>query len=78
LTADWYPEIFGAMKNSINKALLSSAKGIMEVLDISDEAICLVILDVKILELLYVVKSRKKEREKNREEKKKKKRMRQE
>jgi hypothetical protein len=67
LTADWYPEIFGAMKNSINKALLSSAKGITEVLDISDEAICLVILDVKILELLHVVKSREKAREKHRE-----------
>ena len=67
MTADWYPEIFGAMKNSINKALLSSAKGIMEVLDISDEAICLVILDVKILELLHVVKSREKAREKHRE-----------
>jgi hypothetical protein len=67
LNADWYPEIFGAMKNSINKALLSSAKGITEVLDISDEAICLVILDVKILELLHVVKSRDKARGKHRE-----------
>jgi hypothetical protein len=67
LTSDWYPEIFGGMKNCINKALLSSAKDITEVLDISDEAICLVILDVKILELLHVVKSREKAREKHRE-----------
>ena len=60
LTEDWYPQVFGAVKNGLTKALLSSEKGFMKVLDISDEALCLVILDVKILELLHVVKNREK------------------
>ena len=58
LTADWYPDVFTAMKNGLTKALLSSEKGVMELLDISDEALCLLILDVKILELVHVATNR--------------------
>ena len=67
LTADWYPKIFTAIKNGTAKELLSNAKYLMEVLDISDEALCLVILDVKILELLHVIRSRQKARVMHRE-----------
>ena len=52
-----YPEVFGALRRGIQRARLQSADGIIKVLDISDEAICLLIFDKKVRELLDLVRS---------------------
>lgn len=56
-----YPEIFSAVRQGIAKARVQNAAGLIKMMDVSDEAICLLVLDVKCEELLKLIATRNEE-----------------